>query len=349
MASIFRHRDKWRVQVRRDGQPTLSKVFGSKADAVRWARGIEADLDRAKATPAGLRTTLGAVIEAYEQSLTHRVGTTKEWNLYMLRDRLGYLRVDELTKSRVSEFFAKREREGAGPVTNMQTFSYLRTALRYGGAHLDADEAVAEAMARMDMLWSAMIHAGRLANSAERNRRPTDEELVRLMDHFDTRPRSTLPMTDIMLFAICTAMRQGEILRLVWEDFDEEKRTIWVRGRKDPTQPGGRDQLVALLKGHVTIANKSYDTVELMLRQISARRRTGRIFPYASPTIVNGWIQATRACKIPDLTFHDLRHDGVSRMFEYGYDIPQVAAVSGHKSWKNLQRYTNLRPEAVQR
>lgn len=42
-----------------------------------------------------------------------------------------------------------------------------------------------------------------------------------------------------------------------------------------------------------------------------------------------------RACKIlgiDDLHFHDLRHDGVSRLFEMGKTIPQAASVSGHRT-----------------
>jgi Phage integrase family len=46
---------------------------------------------------------------------------------------------------------------------------------------------------------------------------------------------------------------------------------------------------------------------------------------------------------IDDLHFHDLRHEGVSRLFEIGRNIPQVAAVSGHRSWSSLKRYTHLR------
>jgi integrase len=46
---------------------------------------------------------------------------------------------------------------------------------------------------------------------------------------------------------------------------------------------------------------------------------------------------------IKDLKFHDLRHEGVSRLFELGKTIPQVASVSGHRSWQNLQRYTHIR------
>jgi integrase len=41
--------------------------------------------------------------------------------------------------------------------------------------------------------------------------------------------------------------------------------------------------------------------------------------------------------------FHDLRHDGISRLFEMGWTIPHVASVSGHRSWQSLKRYTHIR------
>ena len=351
MASIFKTASgKWRVQIRRKGHPAISEYFSSHAEAVKYARGLEVDFDRQKRTPAGLRTTFGAVVDAYETNLKKGMGTTKAWNLSMLRDRLGHLRLEELTKTQLTVFIKKREVEGAGPSTNGQTMMYLKVVLRYGGAQTDADDAVAVALANVQTLWDAWRHTGRVSHSNERDRRPTDEELVQLMDYFDSRPRSTLPMTDIMLFAVCTAMRQGEIVGrkgIIFEDLDVTKRTLLIRKRKDPTTDGGRDQVIPLLAGHVTIANVTYDPIEIALRQKGARRMLNRVFPYSKPTIVNAWRVACQALGIDDLHFHDLRHDGVSRMFEYGYDIPQVAAVSGHKSWKNLQRYTNLRPENI--
>jgi site-specific recombinase XerD len=48
---------------------------------------------------------------------------------------------------------------------------------------------------------------------------------------------------------------------------------------------------------------------------------------------------------IIDLHFHDLRHEGTSKLFEEGYQIQQVALVTGHKDWRHLRRYTNLKPE----
>lgn len=45
---------------------------------------------------------------------------------------------------------------------------------------------------------------------------------------------------------------------------------------------------------------------------------------------------------IKDLHFHDLRHEGISRLFEMAQTIPQVASVSGHRSWQSLKRYTHM-------
>ncbi len=56
----------------------------------------------------------------------------------------------------------------------------------------------------------------------------------------------------------------------------------------------------------------------------------------------------TRACeklKIDNLHFHDLRHEGTSRLFEAGLPIEKVALVTGHKDWRQLRRYTNLMVE----
>ncbi|HMO30291.1 MAG TPA: tyrosine-type recombinase/integrase [Enterovirga sp.] len=51
--------------------------------------------------------------------------------------------------------------------------------------------------------------------------------------------------------------------------------------------------------------------------------------------------------EIDDLHFHDLRHEGTSRLFEAGFTIEQVALVTGHTDWKMLRRYTRLKPEAL--
>jgi len=44
---------------------------------------------------------------------------------------------------------------------------------------------------------------------------------------------------------------------------------------------------------------------------------------------------------------HDLRHEGISRLFERGLNIPEVALISGHLSWNTLKRYTHIKPQTV--
>lgn len=59
--------------------------------------------------------------------------------------------------------------------------------------------------------------------------------------------------------------------------------------------------------------------------------------------------RACQALGIDDLKFHDLRHEGVLRLFEQGYTIEQVALVSGHRDWKMLARYTQIRAKDLHR
>lgn len=72
-----------------------------------------------------------------------------------------------------------------------------------------------------------------------------------------------------------------------------------------------------------------------------------RIFPVHPQTKSKYFTEACRALSIPNLHLHDLRHEGVSKMFEQGFDIPHVAVVSDHKDWKHLKRYSQIKPESL--
>lgn len=72
-------------------------------------------------------------------------------------------------------------------------------------------------------------------------------------------------------------------------------------------------------------------------------QREVEIFPFTTGAISAAFTRACQFLQIEDLRFHDLRHEGVSRLFETGMNIPQAAAVSGHRSWTSLKRYTHLK------
>lgn len=345
MASIFKHGRRWRAQVRVKNKATVSDIFDTKNDAVIWAREVETALH--KTNSSSPMATFGDILEVYREN-SRPGGTTKQSVLRALEAYWGDWRIREIHSGSVTAYVTKRGRT-VGPATVMQDLIYLKTVLKHGGVLAGCDEALI-AKEKVSSAIMTLRHLGKIADSQERTRRPTEEELDRLATYFVNRPRSNVPMVDIMLWAICTCCRLSEITGAKGariEDLDPQNRTIWVRGRKHPKLPDGRDDLIPLVKGPVTFRGNIVDPLEIALRQNARYRGEGPIFRHATITINNAWIDACHALKIEDLRFHDLRHDGISRLFEADFDIPQVAAISGHRSWRNLRRYTNLRPSSL--
>ena len=72
-----------------------------------------------------------------------------------------------------------------------------------------------------------------------------------------------------------------------------------------------------------------------------------QVFPISATCLRLAWNRARNKAGITDLRFHDLRHEAVSRFFEMGMSVPEVALISGHKDVRQLFRYTHLNPENV--
>lgn len=342
MASIHRFRDKWRAQVRRKGQ-SLSKVFDKKKDAERWATATENAINDNKVVDTG-RSRFADLIDAYI-SAHGSMGRSKIGAMKMLRARLGRHRMVDLTKAKpVLDFAEERRREGAGPATIGQDLGYYGTILRASPALIDLD--TTQQLAALASARDWLRTQGKIASSDQRDRRPTDTELIRLFEFWRRQSQKVIPMEDITLFAVATAMRLGEITRLKWSDLDEIKRNILIRDRKDPRKKAGNHQEVPLLAGPFRLNGQIIDPLGIILRQSQGQER---IFPYLSESVSSSFQRATKSIGIDNLRFHDLRHDGVSRLFEAKYSIEQVALVSGHKDWRHLRRYTQLRAEDLHR
>jgi integrase len=166
-----------------------------------------------------------------------------------------------------------------------------------------------------------------IAKSAERDRRPTLAELDRLMEHFAGRRSDSVPMQKITAFAIFSTRRQEEITRLLWGDLEGGR--IMVRAMKDPKNKDANNVRCELTPEALQIIN-------------SMPKEDSRIFPFTADAISSAFTKACQILGIEDLHFHDLRHEGISRLFEMGRTIPQVATVSGHRSWSSLQRYSHI-------
>jgi integrase len=176
-----------------------------------------------------------------------------------------------------------------------------------------------------------------IARSNRRQRRPTNAELEKLDGYFQTRDRhkcTVVPMRPMMWFAITSTRRESEICRLEHADNDLAALTGLVRDAKHP-----REKLGNHLRFKYTPEGWRIAQAQPVVAPF--------IFPYNPGTVSDAFTSACRILGIKDLVFHDLRHEAISRLFELGYDIHEVAQFSLHSSWEDLKRYTHLRPENV--
>lgn len=137
----------------------------------------------------------------------------------------------------------------------------------------------------------------------------------------------------LICYAIFSTRRQEEITRQVFEDLDEKHSEIWVRDMKHPGEKIGNDVRCHLVP----------EALSIIVNRRTSTNQTGRIFPHNGESVSAAFTRACTLLGIEDLHFHDLRHDGISRLFEMGWNIPTVASVSGHRSWQSLRRYTHIR------
>lgn len=268
-----------------------------------------------------------------------RLRRSKTYSLDKLKVKLGHVRLELLDRERIIQFARERRAEGAGPPTILADISYIKTVV----LHASAVHGLPVSPDQVNLARIALKRLGLVGKAQERDRRPTQEELDRLIAYFEANTRQKSPMARLVTFAVATAMRQSEICAIGWPDVDERRRTVTVRDRKDPRNKDGNDQRVPL------VDLTGYDAWEILMEQRRSTTNEGRVFPYNPRSIGTAFRRTCVELGIEDLHFHDLRHEGTSRLFEAGLQIEQVARVTGHKDWKMLKRYTHLSPDTIVR
>ena len=138
----------------------------------------------------------------------------------------------------------------------------------------------------------------------------------------------------VVLFAIETGMRRGGILSLTWENVHLERRYVHL---PDTKNGDSRD---------VPLSPQALELLRDLPRNIVEDQV---VFPLHFEALKSLWRRACSRAGISDLRFHDLRHDATSRFFEKGLNVMEVAAITGHKDLRMLQRYTHLRAEDLAR
>ena len=321
MATIRQLRGRWQAMVRRRGVPPRCKSFDKRTDATRWARELEAEADRSgwvADTRLAEKTTLGELLTRYRSQVTpgKRSALTEASRINaMLRRPIVHRTLSKLTSADVATYRDERLKDVAPAtvVRELNTLSHaIETALREWGLWLPRNP--------VKMVRRPTVPQGR-------KRRLEDGEEERLLAACD-RGRTPL-LKQLVVLAIETGMRRGELLGLSWEHVHLAKRIVHL-----PLTKNGESR-------DVPLSRRATDALTALFKR--KQPKVDLVFPMSGNSVRLAFEHLRVRAKMSDFHFHDLRHEAITRLFERGLNIAEVSAISGHKELRMLQRYTHLR------
>jgi integrase len=159
------------------------------------------------------------------------------------------------------------------------------------------------------------------AEAKPRSRRLLGDESAKLLDCMSGSTVSYL--RPFLLLALETGMRRGELLSIKWRDLDVNARTLTIWHTKN---------------GHPRTIPLSPNALAVLAE---LKRDDERILPVSANAVRLAWQRLRARAGVTDLRIHDLRHEAISRLFEAGLNVPEVALVSGHRTPSQLFRYTH--------
>jgi integrase len=323
MATIDqRGKRSWRARVRLPGYDDKTRTFDTRAQAEAWAERIERELQNGHDTIPNLHAepTLAEALERYEKEITKdKKGQEQE------RRRIAQWRRRELSKLKLSKLSTqhlvtfRNERISAGA---------KRSTVRLDLALISHLFTIARKEWGLTYLANPVANVRQLKADKWRDRRLSAEEFARFERALETCYNRAIPVN--VRFALETAARKSELLKLLWSDIDLKRRVMILRDTKN-----GDDRRVPL----------TTKAVEL-LDQLP-RGELERVFPITSNAITAAWRRILVRAEIEDFRYHDLRHEATSKLFERGLEIMEVQRITGHKTLSMLLRYTQMNVDRI--
>lgn len=322
MASIRRRGDSYQARVIRQGFPPETKTFTTKADAERWAREIESAMDshrHVNSRPAET-TTLGDLLRRYRESVTpmKRGAFDETIRLQALeRRKMSRLSVANVTPEVVAAFRDERLREcSASTVIRdlavlSSIFNHARREWRFG-------------------IENPVGLVRRPSAPPGRDRVLTLEEEARLLHHALPCGRRNPLLHPLIVLALETAMRRGELLGIAWTDVHLDRAVLRL-----PLTKNGSTRWVPL-------STRAVATLAALERSTAPNP-----FPVSIAALDKMFGRLCVRAEVDNLRFHDLRHTATTRLADKLPNVIELAAVTGHRSIRMLQRYYHPTAEAL--
>ena len=344
MAAIRKRGDKWQARVRIKGQATIEKSFLTRADAEAWSKVTESEIIRGvfiKRTDAE-RTTLREALERYEREITpgKRGADVEQMRINSWKaDKLAYKSLAALRSTdfahwrdaRLKKVSGATIRRELGIISHLFNIARKEWGLEGLANPIEAIRLPSEGNARSRLFYDgeeALLMAA--LNPVER------DEKGRLGSGC-----ANPWIKPLVMLALETAMRRGELLALRWDNIRLAERVAHL-----PMTKNGNSR-------DIPLSSKAVEVLKSLPRTLR-----GPVIPVTANAVKLGFVRAVHRARmlyeksggtddrmLIDLHFHDLRHIAVTKLANRLPNIIELAAVSGHTDVRMLRRYYHPKAE----
>lgn len=312
----------WQAKIRRKGFPNQSKTFQYKEDAEMWARDVENKMDKGIFVDRSEAedTTVGNIIDRfvgefaphhYRQRDDHK----ESWRFQCakLKANLGQCSLATLDQKLVAKYRDDRLKEVSDSTARKELYMLSKVL---GFAEIECGITLPRG--------NPVLKIRKPSDSKARDRRLTMAEWESL--EAECKASRNIYLWPAIELAVEASARQGELLGLRWENVDLKRKFALLKDTKN-----GEERAVPL-------SPRALEVLKSLPRAIK-----GNVLPVQRMTLYHVFVAAVKRAGIENFTFHDLRHEGLSRLAERGdFTVLEMAAVSGHKTLQMLKRYTHL-------
>jgi integrase len=328
------------------GQKAQSQTFPNHKEAQQWANSIETSIRENRFFPQAKasRLTFSSIVERYLRDSIGNLGETEqaarkqqlEWWAKYFEGKV------------LSEVTAEQVAEGRDALAS-ETYTRGKVRTKRGRdikpkEHKRSGATVNRYLAALSHMFSVVVREWRLLDrnpvrdiskkkeSRGRVRFLTDEERAALLDACAKSDWS--PLETIVLLALTTGARRGELVNLKWADVDLKSASALVHDTKN-----GDSRMLPLV-------GKALSALRELKLNNSARSeyvfQQPSEFPGPYEHFDNHWYAALDAAGIDDLRFHDLRHTTASYLAQQGASLLEIADTLGHRTMAMVKRYSHL-------
>lgn len=313
----------WEVKIRRKGYPIQMRSFDKREEAEKWAREIESSMDRGvfRSTKEAEKTTLSEALDRYlEEVSKHKKGHQREksriekWKAHALGSR--YLA--SITPKDIADYASERKAAKYSVRTVYLELAIISHLYNYAAAKWGMR--ALENPVAPTRVKGTDPHRGKSYKGRERTLSNSEKE--KLFMHLDEE------MKQIVILAVETGMRRGELLSLTVSNVDLGKKTV----KLEETKNGDSRE--------VPLSPPAVDTLKTVLQNKKIVGIDGKIWGIGPDRVTSIFAKAAREAGLKDIRFHDLRHTAATKLAGI-YQAHELAKILGHKGLNMVMRYYN--------